>query len=258
MSTATSNERYDIDYLQAALEAETQFRLESEDRIRRGQEEFQAFVLNAVHDLREPLRAINIYCELLARKEQNSSDAEGEQFRRHILEGTARIQTLMEGIVEYAAAGTDNQYLLSVDMHEVFRGAEAAVRPEPRQRDVVVAVGSLPVVKGDFGKLEKVARHLVDNAARYCDKPQAQIHVSARREDSNWLVLVRDNGPGIDASYHQRIFEPFKRLHGRQYRGHGLGLAFCRRAIESHGGRIWVESRLGEGSTFCFTLPAAD
>ncbi len=116
----------------------------------------------------------------------------------------------------------------------------------------------LPILKGDPEKLVKVCRHLLDNAVRYCEAAEPQIHVSAWEEDCEWFFSVRDNGPGIEAAYQEKVFEPFRRLHGRQYAGSGLGLSFCQRVIESLGGRIWVDSDSGEGSTFIFTLPSGD
>jgi light-regulated signal transduction histidine kinase (bacteriophytochrome) len=201
---------------------------------------------------------VSAYCELLARKDPEPADSEADQFRRYILEGTRRIQVLIADMVEYATAASDGVYLLSVDMSDVFREATVGAGPRAGQPAAVITHDTLPVVTGDFGKLVKVARHLLDNAARYCDKPEPRVHVSSRREGPDPVFVVQDNGPGIDAVYHERIFEPFKRLHGRQYAGNGLGLAFCRKAVESLGGRIWVESRPREGSDFCFTLPAAD
>lgn len=256
MQTASKREaKYEIEELQAALQAETQLRLEAEDNLRRAQEEFEEFILTVAHDLREPLRTVNAYSELLAKKETDHADAEADQFRRYILSGTSRIQALIAGVVEYATAASDEGYILPADMNEVFREAAVYGNSQPEKKATVTR-DPMPVVKGDFAKLVKVARHLLDNAARYSDSAEPKVHVSSRREGAEWLFLIRDNGPGIDPSYHERIFEPFKRLHGRQYIGCGLGLSFCQKAIESHGGRIWVESRAGEGSTFCFTLPA--
>jgi light-regulated signal transduction histidine kinase (bacteriophytochrome) len=259
MSTADGKQaRYNSDQIYAALEAETRSRLEVEDRLRRTNEEFQEFILNAAHDLREPLRTVNAYCELLARKDTQGADPETDQFRRYILEGTGKIQALIAGMVEYASAAADSRYLLRIDMNEVLREAAAYPTPDSRRRAALVTSDPLPVARGDFEKLVKVVRHLLDNAARYCEDASARTHVSSRRDGADWIFLVKDNGPGVDAAYQERIFEPFKRLHGRHYAGNGLGLAFCQRAIESLGGRIWVESRPGEGSSFCFTLPAAD
>jgi len=258
VSTCGNEAKYDADELQAALQAETQLRLEVEDRLRRTSENFEQFIMNAARDLREPLRMVSAYCELLAREDPDRAASEADQFRRYILDGTGRIQALIADMVEYATAASDGRYLLSVDMNEVFREAASGAGARAGQPTAIIKSDSLPVVTGDFGKLVKVARHLLDNAARYCDKPEPQVRVSSQPEGSGWLFVVQDNGPGIDAAYHQRIFEPFRRLHGRRYAGSGLGLTFCRKAVESHGGRIWVESRPCEGSTFCFTLPAAD
>src|SRR5579862_9753691 len=235
-----------------------ELRFKSEDLLRRAHEDFEQFILNAAHDLREPLRTVNAYCELLSRQEMVCSDSEADQFRRYILDGTGRMQALIAGMVDFATAGSNLRYLLSIDMNEVFREALATSVLQSARRAPVVTWDPLPVVKGDFEKLVKVAGHLLDNAARYCEQEESRVHISSRREGSKWLFTVRDNGPGIDAAYLQQIFEPFKRLHGRQYAGNGLGLTICRKVIELHGGRICVESRPGEGSTFYFTLPAVD
>jgi light-regulated signal transduction histidine kinase (bacteriophytochrome) len=233
-------------------------RRQLEDRLRQTTEEYQEFILTAAHDLREPLRAVSAYSELLARKDSQRAEEEADQFRRHILDGTARIQTLLAGMVEYATAESDGRYLLRIDMNEVFREAVTYPRADSRHRLAVVTRDPLPFVKGDFERLVKVLRHLLDNASRYCESAQPTTHVASRRDGAEWLFMVKDNGPGIDAAYHKRIFAPFKRLHGRHHAGTGLGLTFCQRVIESHGGRIWVESGAGEGATFFFTLPAAD
>jgi light-regulated signal transduction histidine kinase (bacteriophytochrome) len=257
MSSANSKPaRYQADDLETALQAETKLRLELEETLRRTREEFQDFMHSAVHDLREPLRTVNAYCELLARK-SGASDPEAEQFRRYIGEGTSKVQAVLAGMVEYADAGSNSRYVIRVELNEVFREAAASLPTPLRDRPAFITRDALPTVKGDFEKLVKVFRHLLENAVRYADAPELRIHTSARREDSEWVLEVQDNGPGIDGAYHQRIFEPFKRLHGRHTPGLGLGLAYCQRAVGSMGGRIWVES-CGRGSTFCFTLPAAD
>jgi light-regulated signal transduction histidine kinase (bacteriophytochrome) len=256
MSTANSKQaRYQTDDLESALHAETKLRLELEESLRRAHEEFQDFMLSAIHDLREPLRTVNAYSELLARK-NGDSDPEADQFRRHITDGTSKIQALLAGMVDYASAGSASRYIIRLDSNEVFREAVASV-PASSGRPARISHDPLPMVRGDFEKLVRVFRHLLDNASKYCEAAEPVIHVSAHRDGSAWLFLVRDNGPGIEKAYHQRIFAPFKRLHGRQTPGLGLGLAFCQRAVESLGGRIWVESS-GPGSTFCFTLPATD
>jgi signal transduction histidine kinase len=116
----------------------------------------------------------------------------------------------------------------------------------------------LPQVFGDFELLTKVLYHLTRNAIQYCGTPSPRVHISSRREGLHWVFSVKDNGPGIDPAFHDRIFGVFKRLQGKEHPGSGLGLAFCKKAIEWHGGRIWTESTPGEGATFYFTLPPAD
>lgn len=250
MTADGSDIKFEIEDVQAALQAEVQQRLETEDRLRRMKEEFDDFILTAAHDLREPVRTITAYSELLLRKSE-AVDVESEQFRRHILDATGRIQALIAGMGACVEAGSESRYMLSIDMNDVVREAKAHIRPQ-----TVLTCDALPVLHGDSDKLGKVFRHLFDNAEKYNDKPECRIHIAARREGPDWLFAVTDNGPGIEPQYRERVFQPFKRLHGRQYPGSGLGLAFCRKAIESHGGRIWVESKPDEGSIFCFTLPA--
>ncbi len=256
MSSANSKQaRYQTDDLETALHAETKLRMELEESLRRTHEEFQDFMLSAIHDLREPLRTVNAYCELLTKK-NGDSDPEADQFRRYIMDGTAKIQALLAGMVDYAGAGSASRYIIRLDCNEVFREAVASL-PASSGRPARISHDPLPMVKGDSEKLVRVFRHLLENASKYCEAPEPVVHVSSRRDGASWQFLVRDNGPGIDGAYHERIFAPFKRLHGRHIPGLGLGLAYCQKAVESLGGRIWVESA-GGGSTVCFTLPAAD
>ena len=126
------------------------------------------------------------------------------------------------------------------------------------ERNAIVTHDPLPAVMGDFEILTKVLRHLIRNAIQYCGSSAPRVHISSKQEHDDWVISVQDNGPGIDPMFHGRVFQPFKRLHGKDYPGNGLGLAFCRKAIEWHGGRIWVESMPGAGSTFYLTLPQAD
>jgi signal transduction histidine kinase len=243
--------RVELEDLQAALRAEIQQRLDTEERLHRLQEEFDNFILTAAHDLREPLRTVTAYCELLSRRNSGSGDPESDQYRRHIGEGAARIQALVSGMVDCVTASSDSRYLLKVDMNDVLR--EAA---QQAGANIALTHDPLPSLHGDSEKLAKVFRHLLDNARKYCDRPDCQVHISVTQDGSDWLFNVTDNGPGIEPQYRERVFEPFKRLHGRQYPGCGLGLTFCRKAIESHGGRIWVEAAPNGGSAFRFTLPA--
>ena len=143
-------------------------------------------------------------------------------------------------------------------MEAVLRQALLSTGKQITERSAIVTNDPLPRVCGDFEILTKVLHHLIRNAIEYCGTPSPRVHISSRRADLDWVFSVRDNGPGIDPGFHDRIFGVFKRLHGKERPGNGLGLAFCRKAIEWHGGRIWMESTPGEGATFHFTLPPAD
>jgi light-regulated signal transduction histidine kinase (bacteriophytochrome) len=258
MAVQNRHKEQKIEELEKALEAERKLRLQAENRLRRVHADFQEFTLNVSHDLREPLRTVSAYCELLARTKGGQPDPGADLFRGYILEAVERIQSLLAGMVEYAATEPDSRQVVSTDMNDVFQEAARRAAPQAGQRDASLTHDALPMVMGDFDGLVKVMWHLLANAIKFSNRSDPRAHASARREDAEWIFAVRDNGPGIDARDHQRVFGLFRRLHGREYPGHGLGLPFCKKVIEWHGGRIWVESIPGEGSTFYFTLPATD
>jgi light-regulated signal transduction histidine kinase (bacteriophytochrome) len=168
------------------------------------------------------------------------------------------MQSLLADMVDYWATGTGDRQSSRTDMEAVLRQALLSTDKQIRERSAVVTHDSLPGVTGDFEILTKVLHHLIRNAIEYCGTPSPRVHISSRRVDLDWLFSVEDNGPGIDPAFQGRIFGVFKRLHGKEHPGNGLGLAFCRKAIEWHGGRISMESTPGAGSTFYFTLPPAD
>ena len=139
-------------------------------------------------------------------------------------------------------------------LHQVLLSADKQIA----DRSAIVTHDPLPWVSGDYEILTKVLHHLIQNAIEYCGTPSPRVHISSRREHLEWVFSVQDNGPGIDPEFQGRVFGVFKRLHGKEHPGNGLGLAFCKKAIERHGGRMWMESTLGAGSTFYFTLSPAD
>jgi signal transduction histidine kinase len=157
-------------------------------------------------------------------------------------------------MVEYASAEPEKRHPTKVDLNAaLFEAMRRVEAPEG-----AITHDPLPSVTGDFDPVAKVLWHLLDNAIKFSGRPDPKVHVSARQDADDWVISVRDNGPGIDAAHFDRIFGLFRRLHGRDVPGNGLGLAFARKAIESLGGKIWVESTKGQGSSFSFTLPAAD
>ena len=168
------------------------------------------------------------------------------------------MQSLLADVVDYWATGTGDLESSRTDMEAVLRQALLSTNKQINERSAIVTHDPLPRVCGDFEILTKVLHHLIRNAIEYCGTPSPRVHISSRLEGLHWVFLVQDNGPGMDPAFHERIFGVFKRLHGKEHPGSGLGLAFCKKAIEWHGGRIWMESTPGEGATFLFTLPPAD
>jgi light-regulated signal transduction histidine kinase (bacteriophytochrome) len=248
----------EIERLRRALDAETERCLDVQRQLDRANAEFEEFVSTAAHDLREPLRGVASYSQLLAETCSGRLDADAIAFLAHIQEDAARMQSLLTSIVDYWAMGTGDQQRFRTDMEAVLVKVLLFEDKLISERGAIVTHDPLPAVMGDFGVLTRVLRHLIKNAIEYCGSSAPHVHISARREHDEWVISVRDNGPGIEPVFHDRIFGTFKRLHGKEHPGNGLGLAFCRKAIEWHGGRIWVESAPGDGSTFYFTLPPAE
>ena len=236
-----------------------QDRMEVEiERVRAALEaEFEEFVSMAAHNLREPLRDVASFSQLMVETYAGRLDSDASVFLERIQQGAARMQSLLADMVDYWAAGTGDRQASRTDMEAVLRQALLSTDQQLTERRAVVTHDPLPAVTGDFEVLTKVLRHLIRNAVEYCGAPVPRVHISSRREDSDWVFSVADNGPGIEPAFQNRVFEVFKRLHGKEHPGNGLGLAFCKKAMEWHGGRIWVESTPGGGATFYFTLPAS-
>ena len=229
-----------------------------DQRQERANADFEEFVSRAAHNLRESLREVASYSQLMAKTYAGRLDSDAGVFLDRIREGAARMESLLADVVDYWATGTGDRQVSRTDMEAVLGQALLLTDKQIAERAAIVTHDPLPTVTGNFEILAKVLHHLIRNAVEYCATPSPRVHVSARREGSEWVFPVRDNGPGIDPAFHGRIFGVFKRLHGREHHGNGLGLALCKKAVEWHDGRMWMESAPGEGSTFYFTLPPAD
>jgi chemotaxis family two-component system sensor kinase Cph1 len=168
------------------------------------------------------------------------------------------MQSLLAGMVDYWATGAGGRQPSRTDMEAVLRQALLSTDKLITERSVVISHDPLPCVWGDFDMLAKVLQHLISNAIEYCGTPSPRVHISSRRVEAEWVLSVQDNGPGIEPAFQNRIFMPFKRLHGKEHPGNGLGLAFCKKAIELDGGRMWIESAPGAGSIFYFTVPPVE
>jgi light-regulated signal transduction histidine kinase (bacteriophytochrome) len=237
-------------------------RIYVEDEVRkqldRANEDFEDFISRAAHDLRESLREIASYSELVSETYASRLGSDAGVYMAHIQQGAAKAQSLLADVVDYSAVGGRGRQTSPTDMEAALVQALLCADRQITERNAVVTHDSLPRVIGDFELLTKVLHHLICNAIGYSLADPPRVHLSTRREGLDWAFSVRDNGPGIDPAFQAQIFEVFRRLHGKEYPGNGLGLAFCKKAIEWHGGRMWVESMPGAGSTFYFSLPAAE
>jgi len=249
MANSDQNRTEDeIERLRKALDAETRACTEAQRQLDRANAEFEEFVSMAAHNLRESLRDIASYSELMA-------ETDGGVYLTRIQEGAAGAQSLLADVVDYWATCADGRQPSRTEMEAVLRQALLSTDKLITERSAVVTHDPLPAVMGDFEILTKVLHHLLRNAIEFCGAPSPRVHISSRRLDLEWVLSVEDNGPGIDPAFQSRLFGVFKRLHGKEHPGNGLGLAFCKKAIERQGGRMWMESTLGKGSTFYFTLP---
>jgi len=241
----------EIERLRKALDAETQACLEVRRQLDRANAGFEEFVAMAAHDLRESLRDIASYSQLMA-------ETDAGVYLARIQEGAARAQSLLGDVVDYWATGTGERSCSRTCMEAVLRQALLSTDRLITERTAVVTHDPLPAVMGDFQILTKLLHHLIRNAIEYCDVPSPRVHISSKRVDLECVVSVHDNGPGIAPEFQGRLFGVFKRLHGKEHPGNGLGLAFCKKTVESQGGRMWMESTPGAGSAFYFTLPPAE
>ncbi|HEY1217012.1 MAG TPA: ATP-binding protein [Bryobacteraceae bacterium] len=223
----------------------------------RANDELAQFAYAASHDLQEPLRAISLYTELLADRHPKGTDEEAETFMRYILDGSRRMKMLIEDLLSFSRAQGSDLVLRTAEMESVLDAALVNLRSSIEESGATVTYDKLPKVTVDAARIVHVFQNLLGNAIKY-RKPGAAptVRISAARQSSpEWLFTVEDNGFGFEPRYAEQIFGLFKRLHGRDIPGTGIGLALCKKIIESHGGRIWATSAVGVGSRFCFTIP---
>ena len=227
------------------------------EALERSNLELQRFALAASHDLQTPLRTMASFAELLVARHAASLPEQGRDWLNHIATSAMQLQNLVKDLLQYARVDVNAMPFALVAMDETLRRAVTMLDISLREAGAQLKLAPLPVVHGDATQLAEVWMNLIGNALKYRSHRPPAIEVSVEREKDEWRFCVADNGIGIEPRHCERIFEMFERLHGKTQPGTGIGLAICRRVIERHGGRIWVESRAGEGSRFCFTLPVA-
>jgi light-regulated signal transduction histidine kinase (bacteriophytochrome) len=228
----------------------------SAEELARSNRELNQFASVASHDLQEPLRTVRGFVQLLQKKYSNQLDAEADTFIEFAVDGTKRMETLIKDLLAYARVGSRGKEPVPIDAGAALRQAMDNLSASIQEVGAEVTHGQLPTVKADPSQLPQLFQNLLGNAIKFHGEAPPKIHVDARRDGDCWQFSVRDNGIGIAPKLHDEIFEVFRRLHTqKQYAGTGIGLAICKKIVDRHGGRIWVESQPGQGAIFYFTIP---
>lgn len=235
---------------------------ETIERLQTSNERLEQFAYAASHDLQEPLRMVSSYLQLLETRYRDDLDEDAKEFIDFAVNGADRMQAMIDSLLDYSRVTAHGSAFEPVDSGDVLEDVRDDLRERIDATDATITATALPTVVADGHQLSHVFRSLIDNAIEYSGDDPPRIHISAERTGDEYRFSVADEGIGIDPEFHDRIFEVFEKAHavdeGPQEGSGGVGLALCERIIERHEGEIWVESRMGEGSTFSFTLPAKE
>ena len=226
------------------------------EELKRSNADLEQFAYSASHDLQAPLRGIEGFIKLLSKRYKGKLDAKADEFIEFTIEGVQRMKMLIKDLLEYSQIGTKNKNFSSVDSSIPLALALANLQRSIEENKAAVTYDALPNVLADSSQLSRLFQNLIGNAIKFHGNELPKIHISAELKGEEWIFAVSDNGIGIDPKNFDRIFSVFQRLHTmEEYEGTGIGLASCKKIVERHGGRIWVVSEIGKGTTFYFTLP---
>jgi PAS domain S-box-containing protein len=229
--------------------------------LKRSNEELQRFAYIASHDLQEPLRMVTSYLQLVEQRYKDKLDQDGKDFIGFAVDGAARMKLLINDLLTYSRVDTGGKEFKPTDLQAVLQVVMQNLGLKIQETQASIVYGSLPTINADEQQIVQLFQNLIGNALKFQREnvmPQVQIDVE-KHQDKFWLFAIRDNGIGIESQYLERIFILFQRLHTQsKYPGTGIGLAICRKVVERHGGKIWVESKPEQGTTFYFTLPARE
>lgn len=227
------------------------------ENLARSNTELEQFAYVASHDLQEPLRMVVSYMKLLERRYKGTLDEDADVFIHFAVDGALRMQHLINDLLAYSHVSSHGGELTTRDVSTVMEQVIANLQPAIQESGAIISADPLPTVMADGSQLVQLFQNLIGNALKFRGAAAPCIHISAKREGDRWRFAVADNGIGIEPQYAERIFIIFQRLHNREeYPGTGIGLAICKKIVERHGGRIWLESQPDHGTTFYFTLPA--
>jgi len=230
---------------------------EKAQELARSNVELEQFAYVASHDLQEPLRMVSSYTQLLARRYKGKLGSDAEEFITYAVDGATRMQRLIQDLLAYSRVGTKGREFVPADCEVLLDRVLGDLKVAIEESGAMVTHDPLPIVRADETQIAQLMQNLIGNAIKFRNQEPPLVHVSSKRNGKAWIFSIRDNGIGIDPQYAERIFVIFQRLHKREeYPGTGIGLAVCKKIVERHGGRIWVESNSEKGATFYFTLPA--
>jgi len=253
MSQAKVEEREES--IEAQNQAEGTLK-ETLNNLARSNSELQQFAYVASHDLQEPLRMVTSYMQLLERRYKDKLDNDAKEFIAYAVDGAIRMKTLINDLLQYSRIETRANPFELTDIENMLKQTISNLEMAIKENNAVITHDALPHVIADSTQMVQLLQNLIENGIKFHSDKPPQIHIGAKQNENEWEFSVRDNGIGIDPQYFNRLFLIFQRLHSRdEYPGNGIGLAVCKRIIVRHGGKIWVESKVGEGSTFYFTIP---
>jgi two-component system, sensor histidine kinase and response regulator len=231
------------------------------EELQRSNSDLQQFAFVASHDLQEPLRTVMTFVQLIESSIDTRFSEEETMYFKQVLDGAERMRHLIDDVLAYSQVGRDRRDRRgNVELEKVVAWAIENLGERIRETEARVIVNPLPLVEGEFMQLANLFQNLISNSIKY-RRPDVSLAVeisATRSSPSEWTIQVRDNGIGIAPQYHEQVFIPFKRLHGRSIPGTGIGLALCKRIVEMHNGRIWLQSEETQGATFHLTLPTAN
>jgi signal transduction histidine kinase len=244
------------DHLEELIEKRTLELKGTMKDLKRSNAELEQFAYVVSHDLQEPLRMVANFTQLLQKRYQDKLDDEANEFINFAVDGATRMQGLINDLLTFSRIGTKGISFSPTDMNIILENVLANIQQSTIEAKAEITKDPLPVIIADGTQMTQILQNLISNAIKFRGKSSISIHVSGESLLDKWVFSVKDNGIGIDPKHFERIFVIFQRLHKRdEYEGTGIGLAVCKRIIHRHGGKIWVESELGKGSTFYFSIP---
>jgi PAS domain S-box-containing protein len=223
--------------------------------LKRSNQDLEQFAYVASHDLQEPLRMVASFTQLLAQKYRGKLDQEADEYIHFVVDGANRMQSLIQDLLSYSRVSSRGRQVEGVDLNQILGAVHSSLQRQIQETGAVIGHDALPTILSDASQMTQLFQNLLSNALKFRRSELPLIRVSGCDEGDSWHFTISDNGIGIEPQYFQRIFKIFQRLHTRaEYPGTGIGLAVCKRIVERHGGRIWVASEPGQGTTVHFTL----